>query len=98
MYDAWAEGYKKVLQTEYLFTDEDSVKREDVGNWIVSARIIGGCQGIICIYNKETLREHYRTKTIGLSCSEDALQNIKDFYSRAFERDFNRVIEMAKSW
>lgn len=41
MYDAWAEGYKKVLQTEYLFTDEDSVKREDVGNWIVSARIIG---------------------------------------------------------
>lgn len=79
MYDAWAEGYKKVLQTEYLFTDEDSVKREDVGNWIVSARIIGGCQGIICIYNKETLREHYRTKTIGLSCSEDAPQKSRTF-------------------
>ena len=53
---------------------------------------------MICIYNAETLMEHYKTPTIGLSCSEDAPENIKAFYQRAYERDFRSVIEIAETW
>lgn len=29
---------------------------------------------------------------------EDAPDEIKAFYNRAFERDFQRVVELAKKW
>lgn len=98
-YDAWLEGYKRALQSPAnYFHQEDSVRNQRVGDWIVSAKIIGGCQGVICIYNSETLMEHHRENTIGLSCMEDAPDDIKVFYNRAFERDFQRVVELAEKW
>ena len=53
---------------------------------------------MICIYNAETLMEHYKTPTIGLSCGEDEPEDIKAFYQRAYERDFRSVIELAETW
>lgn len=98
-YDAWLEGYKRALRSPAnYFHQEDSVRNQRVGDWIVSAKIIGGCQGVICIYNSETLMEHHRENTIGLSCMEDAPDDIKAFYNRAFERDFQRVVELAEKW
>lgn len=98
-YDAWLEGYERALRNPAnYFRPKDSVRNQIVGNWIVSAKIIGGCQGVICIYNAETLMEHYRIKTIGLSCMEDAPDEIKAFYNRAFDHDFQRVIELAEKW
>lgn len=98
-YDAWEEGYKNILRSSaYRFNENNSVKKKIVGNWIVSAKIIGGCQGIICIYNKNTLMEHYSIKTIGLSCCDDAPEEIKAFYRRAFKRDFAKVVELAETW
>lgn len=98
-YDAMQEGYEKVMKCPaYRYCPEVSICTEKVGNWIVSAKILGGCQRVICIYNAETLMEHYKTPTIGLSCSEDAPENIKAFYQRAYERDFRSVIEIAETW
>lgn len=82
----------------YMYNAKDSVRSENVGNWIVSAKIIGGCQGIICIYNKDTLREHYRTETSGLNCMDDASEDIKKFYKTMFDRDFARIVAMARAW
>ena len=99
MYDAWKEGYERVLRcSAYYYSPKNSVRAEKVGNWIVSAKIIGGCQGVICIYNADTLLEHYKTPTIGLSCSENAPEEVKTFYQRAFERDFQRVADLARKW
>lgn len=41
--------------------------------------------------------EHYKTTTLG-PCDEDTPQDIKDFYQRAFNRDFQRVIKLAEEW
>ena len=42
-YDAWLEGYKKALRSPAnYFHQEDSVRNQRVGDWIVSAKIIGG--------------------------------------------------------
>lgn len=98
-YDAMQEGYEKSLKCQaYRYCPEVSVRTEKVGNWIVSAKILGGCQGVICIYNADTLMEHYKTSTIGLSCNEDAPENVKAFYKRAFDRDFRSVVELAEKW
>lgn len=99
MYNAWEDGYKRALQcAANYYHPETSVRMERIGNWIVSAKIIGGCQGVICIYNADTLLEHYKTPTIGLSCNEDAPEEVKAFYQRAFDRDFQRVKELAGKW
>lgn len=97
-YDALADGYARALQCKANRYDPDvSIQNERVGNWIVSAKILGGCNCVICIYNANTLMEHYKTITLG-PCNEDAPQDIKDFYQRAFNRDFQRVIELAEKW
>ena len=98
VYNAWAEGYTNALRCKANRYDSDvSIRNERVGNWIVSAKILGGCNCVICIYNANTLMEHYKTTTLG-PCNEDAPQDIKDFYQRAFNRDFQRVIELAEKW
>ena len=87
-YDAWADGYEQAVRCKANRYDPDiSVRSERVGNWIISAKVIGGCQGVICIYHAGTLMEHYKTPTIGLSCNEDAPADIKEFYQRAFARE-----------
>lgn len=97
-YDAWLEGYQNALRNSaHYFSKENSIKWKIVGNWIVSAKILGGCNTVICIYNKETKMEHYQTSTLG-PCSDDASEDVKAFYDRAFEHDFERVCKMAKSW
>lgn len=98
-YDAWADGYEQAVRCKANRYDPDiSVRSERVGSWIVSAKVIGGCQGVICIYHADTLMEHYKTPTIGLSCNEDAPADIKEFYQRAFARDFKKVTELALKW
>lgn len=98
VYNAWAEGYANALRCKANRYDSDvSIRNERVGNWIVSAKILGGWHCVICIYNGSTLMEHYKTTALG-PCSEDAPQDIKDFYQRAFNRDFQRVIELAEKW
>lgn len=67
-YDAWLEGYERALRNPAnYFRPKDSVRNQIVGDWIVSAKIIGGCQGVISIYDADTLMEHYHIKTIGLA-------------------------------
>lgn len=97
-YNAWADGYANALQCKSNRYDPDfSIRNERVGNWIVSAKILGGWHCVICIYNANTLMEHYKTTTLG-PCSEDTPQDIKDFDQRAFDRDFQRVIELVETW
>ena len=97
-YNAWADGYANALQCKANRYDPDfPIRNERVGNWIVSAKILGGWHCVICIYNANTLMEHYKTTTLG-PCSEDTPQDIKDFDQRAFDRDFQRVIELVETW
>ena len=66
-YDAWTEGYLKAKQSKAnKFDPNISIRFERVGNWIVSAKVLGGYKTVICIYHKKTLMEHYKTEQITL--------------------------------
>ena len=42
-YDAWTEGYLKAKQSKAnKFDPNISIRFERVGNWIVSAKVLGG--------------------------------------------------------
>lgn len=61
-YDAWTEGYLKAKQSKAnKFDPNISIRFERVGNWIVSAKVLGGYKTVICIYHKKTLMEHWNT-------------------------------------
>ena len=62
-YDAWTEGYLKAKQSKAnKFDPNISIRFERVGNWIVSAKVLGGYKTVICIYHKKSrlldLRKH----------------------------------------
>lgn len=99
-YNAWVEGYVRAIQSPAnRYNPHISIKEKRIGDWIVAAKVIGhGLQTVICIYNANTQIEHYRTNTIGPDCSEDAPEDVKDFYKRAFERNFEQVVNMAELW
>ena len=85
-YDAWTEGYLKAKQSKAnKFDPNISIRFERVGNWIVSAKVLGGYKTVICIYPKKTLMEHYKTEQITAS-------------QKAFNNAFQRVIDLAKKW
>ena len=85
-YDAWTEGYLKAKQSKAnKFDPNISIRFERVGNWIVSAKVLGGYKTVICIYYKKTLMEHYKTEQITES-------------QKAFNNAFQRVIDLAKKW
>lgn len=99
-YNAWVEGYVRTIQSPAnRYNPHISIKEKRIGDWIVAAKVIGhGLQTVICIYNANTQIEHYRTNTIGPDCSEDAPEDVKDFYKKAFERNFEQVVNMAELW
>lgn len=90
------EGYIRSLQF-HEFREENSIRRKNVGSWIVSLQKHSRGAAIY-IYSATTLQEHYKTETIGLNCSETASDDVKEFYKRVLERDFAKVVEIAKSW
>ncbi len=60
-YDAWTEGYLKAKQSKAnKFDPNISIRFERVGNWIVSAKVLGGYKTVICIYHKKTLVNYPR--------------------------------------
>lgn len=84
-YDAWTEGYLKAKQSKAnKFDPNISIRFERVGNWIVSAKVLGGYKTVICIYHKKTLMEHYKTEQI-------------TGFQKAFNNAFQRVIDLAKN-
>lgn len=86
-YDAWTEGYLKAKQSKAnKFDPNISIRFERVGNWIVSAKVLGGYKTVICIYNAKTLMEHYKTEQfIGSD-------------QKAFNNAFQRVVDLANAW
>lgn len=97
-YNSWADGYERALQCKANRYDPDvSIRSEHIGNWIVSAKILGGWHCVICIYNANTLMEHYKTASLA-PCDEEDPQDIKNFNQSAFNRNFQRVIELAETW
>lgn len=99
-YDAWSEGYIKERQSKAnKFDPNASIRFERVGNWIVSAKVLGGYKTVIYIYNAKTLMEHYKTEqVIGPATSPEATPEIKGFYQRAFNNAFQRVVDLANAW
>lgn len=99
-YDAWLEGYIKARQSKAnKFDPNTSIRFERTGNWIVSAKVLGGYKTVICIYNAKTLMEHYKTEqVIGPDTSPEASPEIKSFYQRAFNNAFQRAINLANTW
>lgn len=81
-YDAWTEGYLKAKQSKAnKFDPNISIRFERVGNWIVSAKVLGGYKTVICIYHKKTLMEHYKTEQI--TGSQKAFNNA---FQQVFEK------------
>lgn len=86
-YDAWTEGYLKAKQSKAnKFDPNISIRFERVGNWIVSAKVLGGYKTVICIYHKKTLMEHYKTEQI--TGSQKAFNN-------AFQRVILKIVTMS---
>lgn len=97
-YDALTEGYQRAIHCKAnRYNPDVAIRTEQIGNWIVSAKILSGGHCVICIYNARTLMEHYKTTTLGPG-AEEAPQGIKEFYQNAFERNFRSVVDLAKKW
>ena len=53
-YDAWTEGYLKAKQSKAnKFDPNISIRFERVGNWIVSAKVLGGYNGNMHLPQKD---------------------------------------------
>ena len=89
-------GCKKELEP-HRYREEDSIRKQQVGNWIVSLQK-KGFDAAVYIYDATTLQERFKMQTMGLNSADSDPEEVKEFHRWILENDFNRVVSLAESW